>query len=448
MLRSKTLNMSTGNPLGLLIRFSIPMLIGNIFQQAYNLADSIIVGRLIGASALAAVGATGSVTFLFFSVCAGIGGGAGIVTSQYFGADQTEKVKKSITNSAYIMLITSLIMCTAAYLAAPVILRFMRTPEDILPSAIIYMRMNCLGVPLVAIYNYSSSMLRALGDSRTPLIFLIVACFLNVLMDLFCVGVLHMGVFGAALATVLAQMISGISCLIFAFRTNPYFKLERSHFAFDKEISASAVRLGLPLALQWSLIAVSTTALQSFVNSFGTTAVAAFTATTRLEQLIQMPYGSLGQALSTYSGQNYGAGRIERIRAGFRDSLAAVAVFSLAMLVVMQIFGRSFIGAFVKDADVIALGGSALKLTSFFYFFLGVIYITRGILNGVGDVVFSFINGIIEMVGRIGLPFIMTAIPGVGVWGIWWTAGLTWTLSALFCVMRYLTWWKKQKRGA
>ena len=411
MLRSKTLNMSTGNPLGLLIRFSIPMLIGNIFQQAYNLADSIIVGRLIGASALAAVGSTGSVTFLFFSVCAGIGGGAGIVTSQYFGADQTEKVKKSITNSAYIMLITSLIMCTAAYLAAPVILRFMRTPEDILPSAIIYMRMNCLGVPLVAIYNYSSSMLRALGDSRTPLIFLIVACFLNVLMDLFCVGVLHM-------------------------------------FAFDKEISASAVRLGLPLALQWSLIAVSTTALQSFVNSFGTTAVAAFTATTRLEQLIQMPYGSLGQALSTYSGQNYGAGRIERIRAGFRDSLAAVAVFSLAMLVVMQIFGRSFIGAFVKDADVIALGGSALKLTSFFYFFLGVIYITRGILNGVGDVLFSFINGIIEMVGRIGLPFIMTAIPGVGVWGIWWTAGLTWTLSALFCVMRYMTWWKKQKRGA
>ena len=437
--------MTTGSPLVLLSVFALPLFIGNLFQQAYNLADSIIVGRFVGASALAAVGATNSISFLFFSVCNGISGGGGIITAQFFGAGEDEKVRRAIVNSAYIMLVSSLIMSSIAFCMAPSVLRLMGTPADIMPEAVLYMRMTCASVPLIAIYNYASSMLRALGDSKTPLYFLITACLINVCMDLLFVRVFGLGVFGAALATMIAQLIGGVSCLIFAFRTNSYFRsLRRSHIRFDRHITVSAIRLGLPLAMQWSMIAVSTTALQSFVNSFGTTAVAAFTATSRIEQLVQQPFGSLGMAMSTYAGQNYGAGKLDRVRSGLRDSILAMGIFSCFMTIIMQVFGTQIIRIFVDDAAVIALGGRALKLTSIFYLFLGIIYTTRGTLNGIGDVLFSFVNGFSEILCRIFLPVLLMLIPSAGVWSIWWTAGLTWMISALCCLIRYGSWKKKQ----
>ena len=448
MMRSRTMNMSQGRPLKLLTLFAIPLLIGNLFQQAYNLADSIIVGRFIGAGALAAVGATGSISFLFFSVCNGISSGGGIVTAQYFGAGDDDRVRRAIVNSAYIMFTTSLAMGGIAFALTPTALRLLGTPGDILPDAITYMRMMCLSVPLIAVYNYAASMLRALGDSRTPLYFLIVACLLNVAMDLLFVRRLGMGVFGAALATMLAQLLAGVGCLIFALRSNPYFMIDRSRLAVDWAIIRHAVRLGLPLALQWSMIAISTTALQTVVNRFGTAAVAAFTATNRIDQLTQQPFGSLGMALSTYAGQNYGARRLDRVREGLRDAMLAMAVFSGAMLVVIQLLGPDIVRAFVSDGEVVALGGRALRLTSLFYVFLGTIYMTRGTLNGVGDTLFSFINGIIEMLCRILLPMGLMLIPSVGVWAIWWTAGLTWAISALACLLRYLSWSRKSAKRA
>lgn len=440
--------MSQGRPLRLLAVFALPLLVGNLFQQAYNLVDSIIVGRFIGAGALAAVGATGSISFLFFSICNGISGGGGIVTAQYFGAGDDEKVRRAIVNSAYIMFSTSVAMGALAFALTPTALRLMGTPAEILPDAIAYMRMMCLSVPLIGIYNYAASMLRALGDSRTPLYFLIVACLLNVALDLLCVRTLGLGVFGAALATMIAQLLAGAGCLLFALRTNPYFTFRRRWLGVDWPIIRHAVRLGLPLALQWSMIAISTTALQTVVNRFGTTAVAAFTATNRIDQLTQQPFGSLGMALSTYAGQNYGAGRTDRVREGLRDGMLAMAAFSAVMLVVMQLFGRPIVAAFVEDAEVVALGGRALRLTSCFYIFLGTIYATRGALNGVGDTLFSFINGFIEMLCRIFLPMGLALLPGVGVWSIWWTAGLTWAVSAAACLMRYFSWRAKHMQTA
>ena len=432
--------MSQGRPLALLAVFALPLLVGNLFQQAYNLADSIIVGRFIGAGALAAVGATGSISFLFFSVCNGISGGGGIVTAQYFGAGDDERVRRAIVNSAYIMFTTSLAMGGIAFALAPTALRLMGTPADIMPDAVTYMRMMCISVPLIGVYNYAASMLRALGDSRTPLYFLIVACLLNVGMDLLFVRGLGLGVFGAALATMLAQLLAGVGCLAFALRSNPYFAIDRRRLGVDWAIIRHAVRLGLPLALQWSMIAISTTALQTVVNRFGTTAVAAFTATNRVDQLTQQPFGLLGMALSTYAGQNYGAGRLDRVRKGLLDGMLAMAAFSAAMLLVMQLLGPNIVSAFVSDRDVVALGGRALRLTSWFYVFLGTIYMTRGTLNGVGDTLFSFINGLIEMLCRIFLPMGLMLIPSVGVWALWWTAGLTWAISAAACSLRYLSW--------
>ena len=422
--KSSLMNMTEGKPLRLLFVFAVPLLIGNLFQQAYNLADSMIVGRLLGANSLAAVGATGSISFLFFSLCNGISSGGGIVTAQYYGAKDYINVRKAIVNSAYIMLAASLSTSLVAFLMVPTVLGWMGTPAEILPDAVTYMRMTSASVPLIAVYNYASSMQRALGDSRTPLYFLIFSCFLNVGLDLLFVGVFSMGVFGAAFATMLAQLLAGVGSLLYA-------------------VAKGAIRMGLPLALQWSMIAVSTTALQAFVNTFGATAVAAYTATNRLEQLVQQPFGSLSMALSTYSSQNYGANRKDRIRTGFRDSMLATAVLAGIMFLVMRFFGNSLVGLFVKEQEVIDLGGRALLITSIFYIFLGTIYATRGVLNGIGDALFAFINGVVEIAGRIGLPLLLSMIPGIGVWAIWYTAGITWMLAGLSCVTRYFSWRRK-----
>ncbi len=445
MSRNTTMDMTEGKPLALLSVFALPLLLGNLFQQAYNLADSIIVGRLLGADALAAVGATGSISFLFFSLFNGISGGCGIVTSQLFGARKDRMVCKAVANSAYLVLGSSLATGLIAFLMVPTVLSWMGTPPEILPDAITYMRMTSASVPLIAVYNYASSMQRALGDSRTPLYFLILSCLLNVGLDLLFVGALRMGVFGAALATMLAQLLAGVGSLLYAFRRNPYFRLNRSACVPDRDILRSSVRLGLPLALQWSLIAISTTALQSVVNSFGATAMAAYTATNRLEQLVQQPFGSMGMALSTYAGQNIGAGKTDRVRLGMKDGMLAAAAMAFIMTLVMQLRGESLVGMFVSEKEVIALGGRALKITSLFYVFLGVIYVTRGILNGVGDAFFSFVNGAVEIVGRVGLPFLLLRFTAVGVWSIWITAGVTWLLAGASCVLRYLSWRSRQQ---
>ena len=441
-MKSKTLNMTEGNPVQLLLVFAIPMLVGNIFQQLYILVDSIIVGRFVGADALAAIGATNAVSFLFFAMCNGIASGGGIITAQYFGAGNTGKIKKAIVNSAYILLAGSVIVGALAFFISNGVLRMMATPEEILADAAIYMKMQCLGLPLIAIYNHVSSMLRALGDARTPLYFLIFACVLNVGLDLFFVCSLEMGILGAALATIIAQFIAGIGCLLYALKCNEYFKFGRGDFKPERQILAGTVRLGLPLSLQFSLIAVSTMALQRVVNTFGTTVVAAFTATSRVEQLLHQPYGSLSAALSTYAGQNLGAKRMDRIKLGIKKGMLLMGVFSLIMIPVMQLFSEPIVKMFVDEAEVIAYGGVGLRITSWFYLALGTIYVIRGTLNGVGDAMFAFINGIVEVIGRIVIPIALTMIPLIGVWGIWWSAGIVWVVSAAFSIWRYMSWKK------
>lgn len=434
-------DMTRGSITRLLIQFAIPMLIGNLFQQAYNLGDSMIVGHFLGSDALAAVGATGSVTFLFFSICNGISSGCGVVAAQSYGSGDTALTKRAIANAAYIMFTTALIMGVAAFLAAPTVLHLMGTHPDILENATIYMRMSCLGVPLIAVYNYTSSMLRALGDSRTPLYFLIFSCFLNLGLDVLFVRYFHMSVFGAALATIIAQVVSGVGCLIYALKCNPYFRLSREDLRPDGQIIGKAVRIGLPMAFQWSLIAVSSTALQTFVNSFDSTdVVAAYTATNRIESLLHQPYGSISAALATFSGQNYGARNLTRVKAGLRHGFWIAGVYTLLMTLVFQLFSTPIMHLFVKEEAVIAMGAQAMRLTSLFFLFLSLIYICRGVLNGVGDALFALINGVVEVICRIGLPMLIVLIPGVGYWGIWWTAGITWGISALFCLLRYASW--------
>lgn len=428
--------MTKGNTTKLLLEFAVPMLIGNIFQQIYNVVDSAIVGKYIGADALAAVGSTGSVNFLFFSVCIGVGSGSGIVASRYFGGKEHDNVKRVVANSCYIMLIASCIMALMGFILSGPVLHLLNTPENIFADAMMYLQLMCLGIPLVGIFNYGSSMLRALGDSRTPLIFLLVSCFVNIGLDYLFVVKFGMGITGAAVATIIAQAIAGIGCLIYSYITNEYFRVEKKLRGINIKIINECVRLGSMLALQMGMIAVSCIALQRYVNGFGSTVVAAFTATGRIEQIIQQPYNSLGMAISTHAGQNLGAGNHKRIKEGFNKGLLIALIFSLLMLPVMQIFGEQIISIFVDDKEVIALGAKGLRITSVFYFALGSIYVSRGILNGIGDAAFAFINGFVEMVGRILLPALLAGSL-FGVWGLWLSGGLTWFISGLFAVIRY-----------
>ena len=442
-MKSKTLNMTEGNPTRLLLVFAIPMLIGNVFQQLYNLVDSVIVGKFVGAGALAAVGATGSVSFLFFALCNGLGSGGGIITAQQFGAGNKENVKKAIINSAYILTISSVLMGALAFAVSAWVLEFMATPSEILQDSVMYMRMQCIGLPMVALYNHVSSMLRALGDSRTPLYFLIFSCILNVGLDLWFVVGFGLGIFGAALATIIAQLIAGVGCLMYALRCNEYFKFTKEDFRPEKAMMYGAVRLGVPLSLQFSLIAVSSMALQRVVNAFGATVMAAFTAVSSVEQLLHQPYGTLSAALATYSGQNLGAKDMERIKLGFKKATGMMIIFSLFMLPVMQFGSEAIVEVFVNDPEVIAYGAAGMRITSWFYLFLGTIYVIRGVLNGVGDAMFALINGVVEVIGRIVIPVLLVSIPFIGVRGIWISTGLVWAVSALFCVLRYVAWWKK-----
>lgn len=437
-MRDNTVNMTEGSPVRLLLAFSVPMLIGNIFQQLYNLVDSVIVGQFVGAQALAAIGATGSITFFFFALCNGIGAGGGIVTSHFFGEGNTDKVKNCIANTAYIMLVIPTTIGAIAFFTAGPILRLLNTPDSIMADSKAYMQIMCVCMVMISVYNFASSMLRALGDSKTPLYFLIFSCILNGVLDVIFVYNLKLGVWGAGIATLISNMVCGTLCLVFAFKTNPYFKMSRSDWRVNPVILGRCIKLGVPLSLQFSLIAISCMALQRVVNSFGPVAVAAFTATSRIEQLIHQPYGTLGTALSTYTGQNYGAKKHDRIIEGYRKSMLMMAIFTVLMIPLIQIFGSPITRLFVKEPEVIEMGARALRITSWFYIFLGVIYVVRGVLNGIGDATFALINGVTEVVGRFVVPVALCAVAAIGVWGIWWSVGIVWFLSGLTALLRYL----------
>lgn len=430
-------NMTEGNELSHIIGFTLPLLMGNIFQQLYNIVDSGIVGRYLGYDALASVGATGSVTFLFYTLCIGLSVGSGILISQSFGANREDDVKKFIVNSAYAALIFGLAVSVIAFSLSGSLLRLMKTPEDIFSAAHGYMQIACLGTVAVSLYNWINAVMRSLGDSRTPLIFLIIASIINVLLDLLFVIVFKMGVNGAALATVIAQAASAAGCIVYAFVKVRFFRFSEGELDLRKYYFYKCIKTGVPIALQNSMISVSMIFLQSVANTFGSVVMAAYTATMRVEQLIQQPFSSLNAALSTFAGQNMGAGLVDRTVRGYRKAVMLMSCFALFMLAVFLIASRYVIGIFVTEEAVIKIGAQALKLSAFFYIPLGLIHTTRGLLNGAGDVTYAMINGFVEVIGRIGFALILLRIPSIGYWAVWGTTCLTWLLTAVMSVLRY-----------
>ena len=434
---SDTRNMTSGSETGHIVRFALPLLLGNLLQQTYNIADTIIVGQYLGDDALAAVGATGSITYLFYTLCIGLSIGAGVIISQLFGANDIKRMKSAVFNSALVTLIFGAVISIIGVIAAGPVLTLLNVPENLITDSSTYMRIACGGTVAVAAYNWINSVMRAIGDSKTPLIFLGVATVINVLLDLFFVMVLQTGVEGAALATVLAQGFSALSCIIYSFRRNEAISLSRKDMLPDRKMMKKCITTGVPIAAQNGLVSVSMVALQSVTNGFGETVMAAYTVSMRIEQFVQQPFSSLNAAVSTFAGQNIGAGNEKRSVKGLASGVKISVVFAVIMLAVFAIFGKLIVSCFVSGEEVIDIGSKALLMTALFYIPLGMIHTIRGFLNGAGDTGYAIVNGAAEVICRIGFSLILTSIPAIGYWGIWITTSLTWLATALVSVIRY-----------
>ncbi len=430
-------DMTEGVPYQLLLKFTIPLLFGNIFQQLYNYADSYIVSRYVGSNALGATGSTGSLVFFFFSLIAGLSTGIGIIVSQYFGIGNEKKVKDSIGTGFSVILVCSFVMASIGFFAARPLLTLLKLDKVLMTDAVNYLRILAIGMLWVGIYNGVSNVLRALGDSKTPLIFLIVSSLLNVGLDLLFVVVFKWGVIGAGVATVMAQFVSAISCIIYAYRSNTYFRLTSENLSPDTALIGKICRLGIPVALQNSMIAFSLVILQAIVNSYGPVFTTAFTVVGRIEQLIQQPFMSLGAALATYTGQNIGAGKIKRVKRGFKSATIISTIFALFIIAIFWGYTKPIVSTLARKEDVMIYAMDGLRITCLFYPFLGLIYTTRNVLNGAGDAMFSLFTGIVECIGRVVFAYPLTLIPFMGKYGVFYATGLTWFLNGGFSFIRY-----------
>ena len=442
----KTVDMTKGSPIKLLIQFAIPILIGNLFQQIYTLADRIIVGHFVGDTAFSAIGATNAMSMMFMSMCMGAAIGTGVVVSQYFGAKNEKGTAASIANGGYTCILIAIVMTIIAVLATKPILILLNTPQSILPDALTYMYIFMAGLIAVSAYYTPFSILRALGDSKTPLIFLVFCSLLNIVLDLLFVVVLKTGVAGAAFATVLSEAIAAILCLIYAFIKVPQFKMAYVHRATDKDLIKKTFKVGIPTGFQYALIYVSSIILQRVVNGFGEAVIGAFTATTQIELLVQQIFSALGSAIVTYTGQNIGAGKHHRISQGLVDAMKISGVVSAVLLVIFWLFGKPIMGIFVTNEEIISIAANGIRITSLFLIALGGVQILRYMLNGAGDSMYALMNGAVEVIARVAFAVSLTAIPFIGMWGIWLTTGLTWSVTALFALFRYRHGaWKEKK---
>lgn len=432
-----TKDMTNGNPVKLILYFSIPLLIGNIFQQFYNMVDTIIVGRFLGVNALAAVGSTGSMIFLILGFVLGLASGFSVLVSQRFGANDEEGVKKAVGNAIILSIIMTIIITIISVFFAKPLLNLIKTPHDIIDEAYSYIVVIYGGIFVTFFYNIIASILRALGDSKTPLYFLIVASILNIILDLVFIVKFSMGVEGAAYATVISQGFSGILCLIYTSKKFPILKLEKKHFILDKEFYKKHLSIGIPMALQFSITAIGGVILQSAVNSFGSTVVAAHTAASKVEQLVMQPSVTFGVTMATYCAQNLGANNIERIKEGVKKcTLINIAIGTIGGIMLI-ILGENFVKLFVSNSDpnIISYATKYLTTVSFFFIPLSLIFIYRNALQGMGYTFVPMMAGVYELVARTIVAFTLPLI--IGYTGICLAGPMAWIAASVPLIIDY-----------
>ncbi|MEG0264735.1 MAG: MATE family efflux transporter [Erysipelotrichaceae bacterium] len=395
-------DMTRGNPTKLLLSFSIPLLIGNIFQQLYGMVDTIIVGRGIGVNALAAVGSTGSINFLILGFVIGLAQGFAIMVSHAFGANDYQKMRKIYTMSIYLSLLIGILISMLSVLGAYDLLRIMNTPNNIINQATHYIQIIFGGMIITIFFNLFSSILRALGDSKTPLYAMIAATVVNIVLDIVFVIGFKMGVEGAAWATLIAQLCAMLFCF-FMIKKIDFIQPNKSDWVFHKQISFDLIKLGLPVACMNSVTASGVMILQLMVNGFGSTYVAAYSAASRIMMVIEQPGVTFGFAMAAYIGQNLGANRIDRIRDGIHKCIRLSLILYAFITLVLIVFGKDFISIIVSSSEtkVISIAYEYIFITSLFLWVLSLLFIYRSSLQGMGDTFIPMISGIVELVCRI-----------------------------------------------
>jgi len=446
------MNLTAGNPLKLILSFAIPLYIGNLLQQSYNILDTFIAGRAIGIDALAAVGSTGSINFLILGFIGGFGIGAAVITSQRFGAGDFDGVRKSFTATIIISIGLAVVMTIVSVLCARPLLIFLQTPPDILNSAYNYIVIVFWGIPTALLFNLSANIMRAVGDSRTPLIFLSIAFVLKIGLNLAFILIFGMGTSGAALATIIAQFVSGSLCILFIIKKIPILKITKNDWRIDLKEITKHLRLALPVAFQNSIIAIGSITVTYALNRLGTEAVAAYSAASRIDILAYLILFSFGGAMTTYAAQNYGAKKPDRIKKGvFHISLIA-CVYSVVIALLFYLTGDFFPSLFLgdKSPNTLSMARDYLLICSSFYVFLSLLFIIRQSLVGMGDSVTPTVAGIAELVMRVFAAIILGS--SFGFLGICFSNPLAWfgafipLIIAFFIRMRKISSAEFQKK--
>ncbi len=430
-------DMTVGKPMKLIFWFSIPLLIGNIFQQLYSTVDTVIVGKFVGKEALAAVGLTGPMAFLILGFVFGLTGGFAVIIAQRFGAKDEDGLRRSITTTIRLCIATTILLTVLAIATAKPLLMIMNTPETLMHDSFIFIVIIYTGIGAMVFYNMMACILRAIGDSKTPLYFLIVSSILNVVLDLAFILIFHMGIAGAALATVISQVVSGVLCLIYAVKKYPILRLQKKDWIWDASLAKKHLAIGLPMAFQFSITAVGVIVLQGALNLFGTDKIAAFTAAVKVEQLVSQPAGTFGITMANYAGQNYGANQFNRIREGVKKCSFLTLLFAIGAGLIIILFGEPLIRLFVKasEREVIRYAKEYLIIVALFFPALNLLFVYRNVLQGIGRSFMPLMAGVFELLARVVVAFTLPQL--IGFKGICLAGPIAWFAAAIPLAISY-----------
>lgn len=425
-------DMTNGSPSKHILGFAVPMLFGMLFQQFYNLVDTIIVGKTLGVEALAGVGATGSINFMIIGFCMGVCNGFVIPVAQCFGAKKPADLRKYVFNGYICSIVLAIVLTLASVIFCRRILIVMNTPADIIDHAYNYIVVIFIGIPTVFLYNMVSGVIRSLGDSKTPVVFLVLSSIINVVLDFFLILVCKMGVAGAGWATVTSQLISGLTCLIYMYKKYDILKGDKSERVLDRRFITNLCMNGVPMGLQYSITAIGSTILQAAVNTLGSTYVAAMTAGSKMFNFTCCPFDALGSTMATYAGQNVGAAKIKRLGQGVRSAMIIGSVYSVLSLIALY-FTTDYIALLFVNASettIIALTRQFILASACFYIPLTGVNVVRFCIQGMGFSVFAISAGILEMIGRAFAAIIL--IPSIGFMGACLASPIAWIAADAF----------------
>lgn len=434
---AKATDMTTGKILPILISFALPIMIGNLFQLLYSMVDTAVVGRGVGAQALAAVGVTSPVTQLLLGLMIGMTSGMSVVIAQHFGSGSQEKTRRAIASGIVLISVVSALVTVAGIALCRPLFRLINTPDEIIDGAVLYSVIAFAGTASAAAYNFEAGVLRAFGNSVIPLLFLVLTSLLNVGLDLLFVLSFGWGIAGVAVATLLSQLVSAVLCLIYMMKKVPLIRLTKADWKFDRSMTMQHLRTGIPMAFFGSLLAVSFLVLQAALNSLGSADMAAYTAGSKMDSIVYQVLSAFGTAVSTFAAQNYGKGDLDRVRQGVRQSLGITVGISLALTALVFMFGRHFLALFIdpSETEIITSATRYIRTTSLFYVILGVNYIVRFTLTGVGKSVIPMAVGISEILTRAAVTYLL--VYRIGFLGMTFASPACWFTSTLLCVVCY-----------